>query len=104
MGYRSEVYIKIDKKRTIEFLFLLQSHNVTWINHKEDLADEEYSYFYGEDLKWYNSYPDVGAVNSFIENSDNCALIAVGEDEATEVYGDTCTTGLNAYTVVEGFY
>ena len=102
MGHRSEVYIKIDATKAIEFMFILKANEITWIEPRVS-TDKNYVLFFGSDLKWYSSYKEVNAVNTFIDETDNCTLIAVGEDERTEIYGDTHETGLQAYTVIEGF-
>lgn len=102
MGYRSEVYIKIDKRLEEEFKKILKDTDLDgdWGFKKRDdediIANDKgyaitYVKYHADWLKWYSSFPDVKAVNSFIETEDENGmlkgLIAIGEDNATEIHG-----------------
>ena len=102
MGYRSEVYIKIDKKQTFAFQKILDEHKVDWYNNIRQDSDEYLKVYFSE-VKWYDGYPEVDAINKFINSTDNCGAIAVGEDSAVVEYGDTWEVDMYVTVSVGGF-
>jgi len=87
MGYRSHVYIKVDREHEEALSTLLKDNDI--LDYMETVADEDYYYVYGEWLKWYEGYEDVDAINSFISDCDDGSkgLIAIGEDNAVTEIG-----------------
>lgn len=84
MGYRSEIYIKVDEKLEKELDTLLSEHNLIGVftKHTEDPSDG-YVRYEATWLKWYEGYKDVDAVNGFIDdNYEEAGLLGIGEDNA----------------------
>ena len=107
MGYRSQVYIKLKNEHMPQLYSILLEHDL--INSSDFARDAEFSYVHLQDVKWYDSYSDVFAVNSFIEHlpAGQGAAIREGEDsDDIEYYNDNDAVGLFAYAVVEleGFH
>ena len=103
MGYRSEIYIKMLPKYEFKMHTLLAHLGFTWI--KLVKKDSDYLYYRGSGLKWYNSYEDITAINSLVEEVEGC-LVAIGEDGAHMIVGEPDDVGLEVYTetIIEGFY
>ena len=97
MGYRSNVYIKVNKKDEKELKNLFKENYIEAVKEFDDFDTAGYVIY---DAKWYSNYKDVAAINSFIEEK-GCeyarGLIAIGEDNATEEYGEPW--GLDMYVV-----
>lgn len=101
MGYRSSVYINITYDKFPELMSILHAHDLT--DSFTITADESLVSLQADELKWYDSFPEVVAVNAFIASSDEHAgMIVVGEDKSTTYYGFTDAVNLDAYAVVEG--
>lgn len=99
MGYRSTIYVKFKDEDKQEFESLLKKHELNDYFEEHD-EDDDYSRWIASDLKWYSSYSDVSAINDWVNTEDKeRGLIAVGEDSATEHYGDT--SELEMYEVVD---
>ena len=86
MGYRSEVtaifYCHNQDDYPSMKLFVEENIGGTF---KEDLTEEEsndrkYIKFYLEDVKWYDSYPDVIQFNEFIE-----AFVELADDDESKL-------------------
>jgi len=92
MGYRSTIYIKCAKKLESKLVAILSEHGFTG-DYRFTKIDEDNDFvkFVANDLKWYNGYKDVEAVESFvIDNYENCGLLGIGEDGAESArVGDT---------------
>lgn len=101
MGYRSTVYIKVEKKDEKELLDIFKEHDLTRSYEKAEDYGDEYVRYIGSDLKWYDSYKDVEAVNNFINSGDFRGLIAVGEDSQATHYGNTSDLDMYEITNVE---
>jgi len=88
MGYRSKVIIGVEKKHDKDLEKLLKKHDlISDMGFKKvKKEDEEFSYYEGEYLKWYNEFDEVREVNEFIEEkydpdyNDGAFLICLGED------------------------
>lgn len=80
MGYRSNLYIKVTKPHLPALYTLLIQHD--FISCSDLALDDDYFYVQLSDLKWYDSYPDVIAINSFINSlpSGEGAMIREGEE------------------------
>lgn len=85
MGYRSEVYIKFKAEHKDEFDAILKEYDLEDAIKQEDIneeptqQDDGYVRYYGDWLKWYDSYKDVQAIEKFLY-SVNGGLLAIGED------------------------
>mgnify|MGYP003681120077 CR=1 FL=1 len=110
MGYRSEVHIAVPKKDEKKLDAIMNKHNLLkgdyppftkdvyiqkWRrrNNNNKIIEEstEYIIYQGSDLKWYEEYKDVNAVNSFIMDGESCddnfeeggrVMVCIGEDNA----------------------
>ena len=88
MGYRSEVFIKVDLKHKDELNQVLKKNDL--LDCFKTINDENYYYAYGSWLKFYEGYKDVDALIDFIEDDkeeDSKAMLAIGEDDATTYWG-----------------
>jgi len=103
MGYRSTIHIKVEKLDEDKLLEILKEHDLDRSFDKLYDIEDQYVRYIGYDLKWYNGYKDVEAVNSFInEETENArGLIAVGEDSQTIHYGETSELEMYEITTVE---
>ena len=105
MGYRSMLYAKIDNKLTNEFNTILSERDMLRYFYPLDSDEQDsetHTTYIGEDLKWYDGYPDVDAVNNFItSNSETCGMIAVGEDGASEEFGEPWNLDMYTVTTME---
>ena len=78
MGYRSKVYIGIQKEQKEEFeqadeygeCFVLMQETETHLVYK------------GEYLKWYPEYKDVKRFNEIVMSNEDNFCVAIGEDNA----------------------
>lgn len=86
MGYRSDVYIKVNKHDEEKLTGLFMEND---IEAEKEFEDGDYVGYVIHDVKWYDSYKEVEAINSFIgENSEYPrGLISIGEDNAVEEHG-----------------
>ena len=109
MGYRSTMFVKINKEDKELFEDALKQASVVepgfteyFIPESEEDFDDEYLRYTASDLKRYSSYPAVKIINRFINDYDGKhlrAMIAVGEDDATESFGSPME--LDMYTTSE---
>ena len=83
MGYRSTVYLGINKEQKKEFNKLLMEHDLPFEILQE--TETHLIYFCGY-LKWYEEYRDVSAFNKMIRSNVDNFCVAVGEDH--EIHSD----------------
>lgn len=106
MGYRSDLYFKCTKDIAPEFFSLLEQHEFSECIEDITIVENNYIAFSMPNLKWYTGYPDVDAINSFVDsNSSQVAFIRNGENhDDIEIRGDTYDLDLNYYVefYVEG--
>lgn len=106
MGYRSDLYFKCHKDIAPELFSLLEQCELS--NYVEDITivEDDYIAFSMLSLKWYDGYPEVDTINSFINShSSQVAFIRNGEDsDDIESRGNTYDLGLDYYVqfYVEG--
>ena len=101
MGYRSDVYIKMNKNLKQEFLDKFLDD---WKNIWRCSEDYEYYYVFIPHIKWYYSFPVVSDLSKWIiNNKDNCGAIIIGEDYNTEQIGYPDEVGMYIRMDVEGF-
>ena len=103
MGYRSVVILGVNKKHQKNLEKVMEDiKSLSQTNPYEIFDEVEHTPFSpmkiyrGEYLKWYAEYPEVKAINSFIENlvdenkepihfqddDDNGFMVCIGEDGA----------------------
>jgi len=99
MGYRSDVYIKVHKSDEDKLVEVLEENSFEAIREYSSITYVGYTIY---DVKWYSSYDEVKAVNRFIKERDNYlrGLIAIGEDNDTEEYGEPSEIGLFTITKI----
>ena len=106
MGYRSDLYFKCHKDIAPELFSLLEQCKLSEYIEDITIVDDDYIAFSMLDLKWYDGYPEVDTINSFINShSSQVAFIRNGEDsDDIETHGDTYDLGLDYYVqfYVEG--
>lgn len=88
MGYRSDLYAKVHGADLLSFLGALKQHGVEdCFQLIEEQDSEGYSrYTSTHRLKWYDTYPDVMAVDSVFKNSDLSVMLRVGEEPGDTEY------------------
>ena len=99
MGYRSNVYIKINKTEEDKLTDLFDESGI--------LGEKEYEHgdyvgYVISDVKWYSNYKDVKAINDFIDEDSKYlrGLIAIGEDNAMEEHGYPMEVGLHVISEI----
>ena len=99
MGYRSDVFIKVHLEDEDKLVEVLKKNSFTTEKEYEDKECVGYAI---HDVKWYSDYEDVKAVNDFVgeESEYPRGLIAIGEDNAKEDYGEPWEVGLWVITQV----
>lgn len=100
MGYRSEVVFAIDKSVVPLFIAHIASNTATQTlcfkhsdRHTKDYQGEGHWFFQWDHIKWYESYPEIQAIRSFIDEKiqelpegfdgqaeDYYRLVIVGEE------------------------
>ena len=91
MGYRSELYAHVHGSDLLNFISLLKQHKLDGCFDEFETQNEKgYSKFRtNTNLKWYDTYPDVIAVNTLFNNSDLSVMVRIGEEPGdVEFYGD----------------
>lgn len=91
MGYRSELYAYVHGSDLLNFVSTLKQHNLDGCFQEfESLNENGYSKFCtNTDLKWYDSYPDVTAVNAIFNESELSVMVRIGEEPGdVEYYGN----------------
>tara|TARA_R110002110_G_scaffold71226_1_gene190513 strand:- start:559 stop:978 length:420 start_codon:yes stop_codon:yes gene_type:complete len=79
MGYRSEVVLAVSKPMVPHFLTVLAQHeSVRQLVHDADQLEENYQeggmLMYWGGIKWYESYPEIAAINNFIDECESESL------------------------------
>ena len=88
MGYRSEVLFAIDKKVVPLFVAHIASNTAAQTlcfkhvdEHTKDYLGEGHWLFRWDHIKWYDSYPEIQAIRSFIDDK---------LQELPESFGEGC--------------
>ena len=86
MGYRSQVVLAVDEKIAPAFMAMLaketQAHDLCFRDSDEVIAayGEEGSFLFRWDhIKWYDSYPEITAIQEFMEAANENDLSDYGE-------------------------
>ncbi len=89
MGYRSQVVLAVDEKIAPAFMAMLAketgAHDLCFRDSDEVIAQyaEEGSFLFRWDhIKWYDSYPEVKAIEAFMEAANENDLSDYGEPES----------------------
>ncbi len=102
MGYRSEVYLRISEP-IVEVVDAARKLDAT-LDEMLSGAEDGKTDFYWEHTKWYDSYPEVRAVESFLEmlQDDDYGFVRLGEEEGDiERKGDPHEYNMYVNTVVD---
>ena len=91
MGYRSQVVLAISKE-LIPFLMLATSKNKEaeeLVFRSADTFDRDYGgdkswFLHWDCIKWYESYPDVDAIEKFVSEAE-CDEYNITDDDGNEV-------------------
>ena len=86
MGYRSEVYLRIAKPlvEVVDAARKLDDNLDKMLSDGAEVGLEgNKTDFYWEDTKWYDSYPEVQAVESLLDmlQDDDYGFIRLGEED-----------------------
>ncbi len=102
MGYRSDVYGKGEVSLAADFKEKFAKQIEDW--DMEYAEDNEFFYIKFGEMKWYDGYAEVNAINDWFESQvvGTVGLIAVGEDNQTEEWGSPWEVGLEITVVLEG--
>ena len=96
MGYRSEVALAVSKEALPHFLSVLaqEPNAVPMVFSHHDTLERNYDgegtlLVHWSDIKWYDSYPEVQAINSFVEDLEGDLLdgfeLPEGEDQGDHI-------------------
>ena len=115
MGYRSEVAIAMQEKDFVN-LIKLAKENFSTEKDEETVADligysdkilkkDDVVIIHWYWIKWYDDFPDVSYVMSFIrEKADGYAFVEIGEDGNTnKEYGDR-KNGQDFFDYIDDFH
>jgi hypothetical protein len=108
MGYRSNLFVKLPKEKLFELKQLFTKADVlddsSFFSDLEIEIDNHYLYIKIEDLKWYDPYPDVAIINSFMHKQEKGGMIRIGEEaDDIETYGCPWNSDLYTVTNIKGF-
>ena len=91
MGYRSEVLFAIDKKVVPLFIAHIASNTAAQTlcfkhsdEHTKDYLGEGHWLFRWDHIKWYESYPEIQAIRTFVD--EKIQDLPEGYDQAEEYY------------------
>ena len=90
MGYRSNLYALVHGSDLIQFMAIVKEHELdTCFVETKPMDEESYTRFEANDLKWYDGYSDVSAINAIFTKSKVSALLRIGEEaNDEEMYSD----------------
>ena len=79
MGYRSEVVLAVSKEMKPHFLAVLARHeSVRRLVHDAEVFDKDYQegglLMAWGGVKWYDSYPEVAAIDKFVDDCESGCL------------------------------
>jgi|TARA_R110000824_G_scaffold185997_16_gene367173 hypothetical protein len=90
MGYRSEVVLAVSKKMVPHFLTVLAEHeSVRRLVHDCDTLDKDYldegaMLMYWDHIKWYESYPEIAAIEKFIDDCEGEGVAGWSVEDSEE--------------------
>jgi len=79
MGYRSQVCIAIEKELFETKAYVLKEY----LQDSDSITlSKNIYYLFWDGAKWYENYPDVAAINKFVdENFEQTYFIRIGEED-----------------------
>ena len=87
MGYRSNLYALVHGSDLIQFMATVKEHELDECFVEIKPLDEEgYTRFTADDLKWYDGYSGVSAINAIFTKSKVSALLRIGEENGDEEF------------------
>ena len=107
MGYRSEVYLRIAKPlvEVVDAARKLDDNLDKMLSDgEEERIDKVKTDFHWEYTKWYDSYPEVQAVESLLDmlQDDDYGFVRIGEEEGDiERKGDPACYDIYIQTTVD---
>ena len=109
MGYRSNVYIKCKKEKAFEFKQFLENyktqHGIDLRNEENFYTTDNFLYLILNSWKFYNKCTSVKDIINFVSREDleeYIGMIAIGEDNLAEQYGNCYEVDLYEIMTVEG--
>ena len=101
MGYRSDLYVLVHGADLLNFASALKEHE---LDECFELIAEQDSEGYSRykstcSLKWYDSYPDVMAVNKVFQSSNLSVMLRVGEEPGDTEYIGNSELGENTFDI-----
>lgn len=114
MGYYSKVVIAVNKEQYLKDSILTKNLPISVLKLADHHYNNDYGYFWVFDSwKWYQSYPEVKSVTSYINSlageeliingSSPYCFIRVGEDIGDiDTQGDYHEFGLGVETIITG--
>lgn len=107
MGYKSDIYIKVEKELTQQLIDVLHEAG---IEPDQFGSDGYYTYASVEWVKWYDHFDDVKKVNAFFdslpswdEDGPTGGMLSIGEDNATDQWGNCGEVDLYISASPSGF-
>ena len=100
MGYRSQVALELAKEENDLFQALYAANfpeDLSWLYDNVKSENEDGTLYCWDSVKWYDSYPEVGFIESFMDSIDyeDYAFIRLGEEsDDNEHRGDGTLFGL----------
>ena len=100
MGYRSDVALELTKEKNDLFRALYAAkfpEDLSWLYDNIQQESEDGTLYCWDSVKWYDSFPEVGFIESFIDSLDyeDYAFIRIGEEsDDNEHRGDGDLFGL----------
>ena len=82
MGYRSDVYLRVAEP-LVEVVDAARKLNKTLDKMLSDGSSDAVTDFHWSCVKWYDTYPEVMAVNDMLDmlQDDDYGFVALGEEE-----------------------
>jgi len=103
MGYRSNVYLRIAEP-LVEVVDAARKLDKTLDKMLSDGSSEECKTdFHWKYAKWYDTFPEVMAVNDMLDmlQDDDYGFVALGEDDEVETRGDPACYDIYIQTSVD---
>jgi hypothetical protein len=86
MGYRSDVALELTKEKNDLFRALYAAkfpEDIAFLYEHVENENEDGTLYFWSCLKWYDSFPEVSFIQSFLDtiNYEDYAFIRIGEEE-----------------------
>lgn len=81
MGYRSDVAICVTNEDYQKLCEKMQANGVFEFLHRAKLYEKgKYIILKWDWVKWYEDYPEIQTIESFLESCEEARLVLIGED------------------------